>query len=73
MHPSQLTKFKLHDCKKCGSRSTVSWTNERTGAGDDWLPHSPRCTNRRCVLSNPDERSLGGGDWDLAAAIKAAS
>ena len=69
MHQSQRRQFKLHDCKRCGSRSAWSWTNEKSGAGDDWQPTRPRCTNPRCVLSNPDER--GAGDWDLSATLRA--
>lgn len=68
MHQSQRRHFKLHDCNRCGSKSTVGWMNERSNAGDDWLPVRPRCTNRACVLYNADERSAG--DWDLSAAIR---
>jgi hypothetical protein len=71
MHASQKARFRLNDCKQCGSRGAVSWIDEKSGASrdTDWVPTKPRCTNSRCPLS--DYREASSGDWDLAAAIRA--
>lgn len=69
MHQSQKARFRLHNCKLCGSRSSVSWINEKSAGGDDWQPAKPHCTSRSCPLYDP--REAAADDWDLGSATRA--